>query len=155
MPHPVGSKYKQALGSSLTSPRACTAIIAILLIACAVIFYAKSQDELPTPTKQKVIASVPRPYEPNRGERTIICETTAYTHTGNQTASGTWPGHGTIAADTSVLPFGTKVKINGHIYRVEDTGSDIRGNRIDIFMDSKSDCLKFGRRTLEIKILEE
>lgn len=67
------------------------------------------------------------------------------------TASGTRATAGrTIAADTSVLPFGTKVMINGQIYTVEDTGGAIVGNRIDIFFNSHQDALEFGRRVATV-----
>lgn len=67
------------------------------------------------------------------------------------TASGTQATAGrTIAADTNVLPFGTKVKINGIIYTVEDRGGAIKGNRIDIYFDSHEEALAFGRQRVEV-----
>jgi len=72
------------------------------------------------------------------------------------TASGTRvQSNHTIAADISVLPFGTVVYINGEDYTVEDTGSAINGNRIDIYFDSHSDALVFGRRTEKVYIRKE
>ena len=60
------------------------------------------------------------------------------------TASGTKATAGrTIAADTSKLPFGTKVVINGHTYTVEDRGGAIRGNRIDVFFSSHAKALEW------------
>lgn len=56
----------------------------------------------------------------------------------------------TIAADTDILPFGTKVKINGEIYTVQDTGGAIKGKRIDIFFDSHQTALDWGRQTIEV-----
>lgn len=72
------------------------------------------------------------------------------------TASGTRATAGrTIAADTSVFPFGTKLKINGQIYIVEDTGSAIKGNRIDIYFDSHQAALQFGRQVANVyKVLD-
>lgn len=52
----------------------------------------------------------------------------------------------TIAADTRVLPFGTVVYINGEDYTVEDTGSAIKGKKIDIYFDSHSEAQIFGRK---------
>ena len=72
------------------------------------------------------------------------------------TASGTRvQSNHTIAADISVLPFGTVVYINGEDYTVEDTGSAINGNRIDIYFDSHSEALVFGRITEEVYIRKE
>lgn len=63
------------------------------------------------------------------------------------TASGTRATAGrTIAADTSVFPFGTRLVINGQVYVVEDTGGAICGNRIDVFFNSHQDALNFGRQ---------
>lgn len=54
-----------------------------------------------------------------------------------KTNSGTWPkADHTIAADTSVLPMGTKVFINHTVYTVEDIGSAVKGNLIDIYYNS-------------------
>ena len=70
---------------------------------------------------------------------------------GSPTASGEMPmvNH-TIAVDTSVIPFGTKVMINGNIYIAEDTGSAIIGNRIDIYMSSHNEALNFGVQYAEV-----
>lgn len=67
------------------------------------------------------------------------------------TASGTKAKEGrTIAADTSVLPFGTKVVINGKTYTVEDRGGAINGNRIDVYFKSHSDALRWGVKYLKV-----
>lgn len=71
------------------------------------------------------------------------------------TASGSKVRQGIIAADTSVLPFGTKVWIEGlGVYVVEDTGGDIVGNRIDIYMDDLDQAVKFGRQERKVIVLE-
>ncbi len=70
------------------------------------------------------------------------------------TASGTVAkANHTIAVDTSVIPFGTKVIINGKEYVAEDTGGAIKGDRIDIYFDSHSDALEWGKRTIEIEVI--
>lgn len=53
----------------------------------------------------------------------------------------------TIAVDKSVIPLGTHVWIDGKEYVAEDTGSAIKGNRIDIFFNSHQEALNYGRRT--------
>ena len=69
----------------------------------------------------------------------------------NKTASGTTPTQGrTIAADTSVLPFGTQVVIDGVVYTVEDRGSGVCGNHIDIFFATHEDALAFGSKTVTV-----
>ena len=67
------------------------------------------------------------------------------------TASGTVAAaNHTIAADTSILPFGTQVVINGQVYPVEDRGGAIHGGRIDIFFASHQEALNYGRRRVDV-----
>ena len=67
------------------------------------------------------------------------------------TASGTHCTAGrTIAADTSIFPFGTELVIDGHTYVVEDVGGAIGGHRIDIYFDSHQEALNYGRRTVQV-----
>ena len=67
------------------------------------------------------------------------------------TASGTYCTAGrTIAADTSIFPFGTELVIDGHTYVVEDVGGAIGGHRIDIYFDSHQEALNYGRRTVQV-----
>lgn len=80
----------------------------------------------------------------------------AYSNMENPTtASGTTatPGR-TVAADTNVFPFGTKLLINGQIYTVEDRGGAIKGNRIDIFFASHQEALIFGRRGASVYVVK-
>lgn len=71
------------------------------------------------------------------------------------TATGTTPTAGrTIAVDPSIIPLNTEVIINGHTYIAEDTGGNIKGNRIDIVFETHEEALNFGRRTLEIFVSE-
>ena len=68
-----------------------------------------------------------------------------------KTYSGTIPRpQHTLSADLSVLPLGSKVMIDGIIYTVEDTGSGIKGNKVDIYFGSRQEALIFGRQTKEI-----
>ncbi|MCR4402222.1 MAG: 3D domain-containing protein [Firmicutes bacterium] len=62
----------------------------------------------------------------------------------------------TIAVDPEVIPIGTWVYIDGlGVYRAEDTGGAIRGNRIDVFMSTHDEALAFGVRELDVFFLEE
>lgn len=71
------------------------------------------------------------------------------------TATGTTPQVGrTIAVDPKVIPLGSKVYIEGMgTFIAEDTGGVIKGNIIDIFMGSSSECKNWGRRNVRLKIL--
>ena len=71
-----------------------------------------------------------------------------------KTNSGTWPkADHTIAADTSVLPMGTKVFINHTVYTVEDIGGAVKGNLIDIYYNSYEEAFgvtALGHRFAEV-----
>lgn len=71
------------------------------------------------------------------------------------TASGKVAKFGMVAADTRVLPFGTKLYIPGYGYGVvEDRGGAIKGNRIDLCYTSLNEAFGWGVRDLTIYILE-
>lgn len=56
---------------------------------------------------------------------------------GKLTSTGVIAEEGkTIAVDPSVIPYGSKVLINGNEYIAEDCGGAIKGNKIDIFVES-------------------
>jgi uncharacterized protein YabE (DUF348 family) len=60
-----------------------------------------------------------------------------------------------IAVDPRVIPLGTKVYVEGYGYAVAaDTGSAIKGNKIDVFFPTKSQAYRWGNRTVKIKILK-
>ncbi|MDE6433541.1 MAG: 3D domain-containing protein [Lachnospiraceae bacterium] len=61
----------------------------------------------------------------------------------------------TIAADIDILPFRTKVIINGQVYVVEDVGGGVTGNHIDMFFDSHSEALNFGKKIEKVYTQEE
>lgn len=86
--------------------------------------------------------------------RTMKVEASAYTGY-STTSTGQKPVWGTIAVDPKVIPYGTKVYIPqfGRTFIANNTGGAIKGNKIDIFMNSKKECYNWGRRTIEIQIL--
>lgn len=61
----------------------------------------------------------------------------------------------TIAVDPSVIPYGTKVLINGHTYIAEDCGGEIKGNRIDIFFNTHKEVESFDKQKLDVYIVRE
>ena len=72
------------------------------------------------------------------------------------TASGTRAKHGTIAADTSLFPFGTTMEIEGYgIGKVEDVGGAIKGRHIDLWFPSHKEALKWGSKRMKVKILNK
>jgi 3D (Asp-Asp-Asp) domain-containing protein len=74
-----------------------------------------------------------------------------------RTASGTTTHWGTVAADTRLYPFGTRLRIEGFpedmVFVVEDTGSAVRGNIFDIWFPDVSAARAFGGRARRVTIL--
>ena len=71
------------------------------------------------------------------------------------TASGVVASGETVSADWSVLPAGTWVDIEGIGRRqVQDKGSAIRGNKLDIWCGDHAAALDYGRRQVMVKIEE-
>ena len=84
-----------------------------------------------------------------------ISNASAYTGD-TTTASGQRPRWGTIAVDPRVIPLGSRVYIPyfDKVFIANDTGGIIRGTMIDIFMNSARNMNNFGRRNLEIIVLD-
>lgn len=57
-----------------------------------------------------------------------------------------------IAVDKRVIPLGSTVLINGKEYIAHDTGSAIKGNRIDICVSSHSEALQLGKTTATVYV---
>jgi uncharacterized protein YabE (DUF348 family) len=86
--------------------------------------------------------------------RMLIMNSSGYTHTGRRTATGIQPRYGVVAVDTSVIPMGTKLYIEGYGYATAaDTGSAINGNDIDLFFNSFTQCMLWGRRSVKVYII--
>lgn len=60
-----------------------------------------------------------------------------------------------IAVDPSVIPLGSRVHVEGYGEAIAgDTGGAIKGNRIDLHMPTKGEANDFGRRTVNITVLD-
>lgn len=72
------------------------------------------------------------------------------------TASGTIPQAGlTVAADPNVLPLGSYIMFNNHVYHVEDTGGAVNNNHIDLYMSSHQEALNWGVKSLPVYWAED
>ena len=82
---------------------------------------------------------------------------TAYSLRG-RTASGRMVSRGLIAADPSILPLGSRVRVEAGSwsgeYLVADTGGAVKGRRIDIWTPSTRAAMQFGRRVVKLTVLE-
>lgn len=141
---------------------------ALVLLGCCegIVDHIFYKEPVPEPDSIPMISI---PYNPpdeiiEQERELLIFEATAYTledgsGTG-KTATGTIPEVGrTIAVDPKVIPYGSKVILNGHTYIAEDTGGAIKGNRLDIYMGSgKTAYMKakqFRRQNVEVIIEKE
>ena len=70
-----------------------------------------------------------------------------------RTASGTKATAGRTVAASSKFAFGTKLNIGGHVYTVEDRGGAVKGNKIDIFVNSHAEALQWGVRYLNVSVV--
>ncbi|WP_156292050.1 3D domain-containing protein [Oceanobacillus salinisoli] len=95
--------------------------------------------------------------------KTFSVEATAYTAycTGCSgiTATGVNlkenPNEKVIAVDPTIIPLGTKVHVEGYGYAIAaDTGGAIKGNKIDIHVPTKDEAYNWGRRTVDLTILD-
>jgi 3D (Asp-Asp-Asp) domain-containing protein len=72
-----------------------------------------------------------------------------------RTASGTMATQGRTVAMPSSYKFGTKIEIQGMgNYVVEDRGGAIKGNRIDIFFSNHQSALNFGKKTINLRVVQ-
>lgn len=65
------------------------------------------------------------------------------------------PDQKVISVDPNVIPLGSKVYVEGYGNAIAgDTGGSIKGNKIDVFIPTKEEAIKFGRQTLTVRILD-
>lgn len=108
-------------------------------------------------TSQATASSDSSNYAPNgmKYSTTLTVKATAYTHDGSKTKMGTECRVGAIAVDPSVIPLGTRLYVEGYGYcTAEDTGGKIKGNRIDVFLDTEAECNTWGVKTVKVYILD-
>ena len=90
--------------------------------------------------------------------KTMTMQSTAY-YTGTVTATGTRPkrnpsGLSTVAVDPRVIPLGSKLYIDGYGYAVaEDTGGAVKNNIVDVFLNTRQECMNWGRRNVKVTIV--
>lgn len=67
------------------------------------------------------------------------------------TASGAVATVGrTVGVDPSVIPYGTRLLIDGHEYVAEDTGGGIGKNQIDILVEYHQEALDLGKKKADV-----
>src|SRR5690554_1258267 len=93
-----------------------------------------------------------------RFQKAMVVTATAYCSedpgVNNRTSVGATLKKGVIAVDPRVIPYHTKLYVPGYGFgQALDTGGAIKGNRIDLAMNSKSEALKYGRKSVKIYLL--
>ena len=154
---------------------ACTALVASALIIPARTLSAETIGNQSQNQKQVAVstdnpAAAPATVEPEGGMGTLsanliteapVTEPAAYVATAyslrGRTASGLYVNKGLIAADPRFLPLGSRVRLDAGAYSgeylVADTGTMVKGRRIDIWTPTSREAMKFGRRTVKLTIL--
>jgi len=149
-----------------------SALVATAFLSSSLMLSARtlSAETLPSQTQQQITKSTIVGETPSStgslGEEIAAQETyvvppasyvaTAYSLRG-RTASGRPVAKGLIAADPRHLPLGSRVRLEAGAYSgeylVADTGSMVRGRRIDIWTPSSREAMRFGRRTVKLTVL--
>jgi 3D (Asp-Asp-Asp) domain-containing protein len=157
-----------------------SALIGAALLTSSLLFSNSTLSAEPLPSqvaqpqqvasKATADAAAPVPVElPSQGdlgERIAVQETyvvapasylaTAYSLRG-RTASGQMVSKGIIAADPRYLPLGSRVRLQAGAYSgeylVADTGSMVRGRRIDIWTPTSREAMRFGKRLVKLTVL--
>lgn len=98
---------------------------------------------------------------PKQGKSLGMFTTTGYCNCSicsgghNLTYSGTVPqANHTLSADLDLFPIGTKLMINGTVYTVEDMGSSVEGNKVDIYYASHEEAIAHGTKQEEVFMVE-
>ncbi|MEK6333753.1 MAG: 3D domain-containing protein [Acidobacteriota bacterium] len=149
-----------------------------LLCAFSVISYAKTfiqgQEPKPLQTSVSIGPAVAAPVAEAKeamaavstnvsgSSKGFVVAPQAYTATAyslrGRTASGRMVSRGLIAADPSVLPLGSRVRVEAGSwsgeYLVADTGGAVKGRRIDIWIPTTREAMQFGRRVVKLTVLE-
>jgi len=72
------------------------------------------------------------------------------------TAIGMKAAPGVVAVDPRVIPLRTRLYVEGYGPALAaDVGAAIKGNRIDLFFETLDEALRYGRRRVNVYILED
>ncbi|EUJ24165.1 LysM peptidoglycan-binding domain-containing protein [Listeria grandensis] len=125
------------------------------------------QEQEQAPQKEKATTSTPSKQAQSSNKsasssvsKEITVTATAYSKAepgmGHMTASGIDLNDNprVIAVDPSVIPLGSKVYVEGYGEAIAaDTGGAIKGNKIDVHLDSVQACYNWGVKTVKVQIL--
>lgn len=127
-----------------------TVAVAAAVLLVLFVFVSTTWDS----TQEDVVDAGGRP----RLGTALRFEATAYCK-GTTTAAGTAVRTGMAAADPALLPLGSVLRVespveaHSGIWTVMDTGPEVKGRELDLYMWSCTDALAFGRRVVRVTIL--
>jgi 3D (Asp-Asp-Asp) domain-containing protein len=127
----------------------------LLLVSVFLVFYEATVSDSRFAARQAEVIGNRLPLSP--GDR-VQFEATAYCK-GTTTASGVAVRSGIAAADRSLLPVGSVVQAEFEaaaydgLYTIMDTGPEIKGRELDIYMWSCYEALDFGRQMVHLVVL--
>ncbi|MCZ1182339.1 peptidoglycan-binding protein [Alkalihalobacillus clausii] len=119
--------------------------------------------EQPTEKKEEEPANTASSTHKSEGKKTFQMEATAYTAychgCSGTTATGidlrANPNQKVVAVDPAVIPLGSRVHVEGYGEAIAgDTGGAIKGQKIDLYMQSEADAYAFGRQQVTVTLLE-
>src|SRR6266487_3572138 len=128
--------------------RLVPAVLLVIAAGCAGHIHPSPQPAAPLPES---LSEAP-------AGKQVTFTATAYC-SGSRTASGTRVTEGIAAADPSLVPIGSVIRVSGlerrynGIYTVMDTGSKIRGRRLDLYVRDCSAATRFGKRSARVSIM--
>ena len=155
-------QYKKP-SEDITLPATTIITMATTVPVETTIFETIPPTTITLPTEPLTEPPTSPPTEPPGPESLGIYTLTAYCPCekcsgpwGNMTATGTIakPEY-TVAVDPSVIPYGTKLLINGIVYVAEDCGKNVKGTIIDIYFETHEEVNKFGMQEAEVFVIEE
>src|SRR5262245_25943817 len=110
-------------------------------------------------------ATLPLVLEPDAGRSPAVGVRVPFTATayckGLLTSTGVTVQRGIAASDPAILPVGSVLRVDAAdarydgIYTVLDTGPQVQGRELDIYMWSCTEALAFGRKTIQLTLLRE
>ena len=85
----------------------------------------------------------------------LIAVVTAYVATGNPCANGKMPVAGVTVALPRAYPLGSRVEIDGHWYSGEDRTAKRFDGRFDVFMESRAEAVKWGKKKMRVVVVSQ
>ncbi len=115
------------------------------------------QKVLTPPTNQVISrgaqTSISRGGKPINFKKAYVMKATAYCIPGGITSTGASVRWGVVAVDPRVIPLGSKLYVEGYgEAQALDTGGAIKGNRVDLYMNSRQAALSFGVRSVVVYV---